>query len=459
MDKKKAVRTRIAPSPTGELHVGTARTALYNWLYARQNNGRMVLRLEDTDRSRCQPEFEKSIMGGLEWLGIDWDEGPDGAGDSGPYRQSKRAEIYREAVLKLLADGSAYRERGSEAIKFKVSADPVHFTDLIRGEITINPSTWGGDFIIARAEDDPVFHLAAVVDDAKMEISHVIRGEDHLTNTARHILLQQALGLERPIYAHLPLLLDEQRRKLSKRTGETGLLSYKRDGFLADAMVNYLALLGWNPGGDREFFRRKELIHEFDLVRVQKGGAIFSREKLVAFNKYYIRQMKAPELLATATRYSQEEMKDNFLEEEPGEKYWQTALKLEQDRAGTLRELVEKTGFFRPGWEGDYPAALLVWRKSTPARTVELLSNLAGKLEEVPDGGFTEKELESLLLDWIDENKLGRGDMLWPMRVGLTGAEHSPGPFEVSAVLGKGETLKRVRAALNKLGKDEKTLT
>ena len=290
------VRVRMPPSPTGLLHVGTARAALFNELYAHQNKGHFIIRIEDTDQERSRPEYEKEILEGLAWLGLTWDEGPDVGGGFGPYRQSERGDIYGRAILKLLESGRAYQIEDSEAIKLKVDPQEVVFEDLIRGRVVIHSDTWGGDFVIARGPSDPVYHLAVVIDDAAQRISHIIRGEDHLTNTARHILLQQALGLATPLYAHLPLLLDEKRRKLSKRRGETSLLSFRDQGYLPEAMLNYLALLGWNPGDNREFFTHAELIELFDLTKVQKGGAIFSVDKLNSFNQHYLRQKSHKQL-------------------------------------------------------------------------------------------------------------------------------------------------------------------
>jgi glutamyl-tRNA synthetase len=440
------VRTRIAPSPTGYLHIGTARTALFNKLFAEAQGGVFVLRVEDTDQERSRPEFEKQILDGLKWLGLNWDEGPDKEGEFGPYRQSERQSFYVDAIKKLLDSGAAYQEEGSEAVKLKVEAQTVEFTDEIREKVTINSDTWGGDFVIARNLSDPVFHLAVVVDDAAMGITHVIRGEDHLTNTARHILLQRALKVPTPIYAHLPLLLDKQRRKLSKRSGEVGLEAYREKGFLPEAIVNYLALLGWNPKDDRELFTLKELSSVFSLSGVQKGGAIFSEEKMIAVNKEYIRKLGTDELL---------EMTKPWLAkagiEVDDKTYWQAALRCEQERVGTLAELPNALDFFRKDWKGEYPGEMLVWRKSNKEETLKIIKNLSQFLEDLSIEEYTQEGLEQALFNWIGENELGKGDVLWPMRVALTGKENSPGPFEVAAVLGKKITLNRLNQAWGRL--------
>ncbi len=440
------VRTRLAPSPTGSLHIGTVRTALFNWLFARKHAGQFILRIEDTDRERSKPEFEQTILAGLNWLGIEWDEGPDKGGSYGPYRQSEREEIYRAAIQKLLTKGLAYQEEGSEAVKLRVTPQIVRFKDEIRGEVEIHSDTWGGDFVIARNLSNPVFHLAVVVDDDAQKITHVIRGEDHLTNTARHILLQQALEIPTPVYAHLPLLLDDQRRKLSKRRMPVGLDYYQQKGFLPDAIVNYLALLGWSPTDDQEIFTRDELSQLFSLERVQKAGAIFSETKMEAVNKTYIRQLDAKSLLDVTEpwlRAAGIELKDRD--------YWQAALLCEQERVGTLSELPQVLSFFRDGWKDDYDSKILIWRKSDQVQTRVILQKLYDFLLALPETDFNREVLQAKLMDWIDAQKLGRGDTLWPMRVALTGQENSPSPFEVAAVLGKNKSLERIKSAQEKL--------
>lgn len=441
-----SIRTRIAPSPTGQLHVGTARSALFNELFAHAAGGKFILRIEDTDKARSLPEYEKNIIEGLKWLGLNWDEGPDIGGEFGPYQQSERTKFYRAALERLLTEKKAYQEPGSAAVKLKVNSQEVVFNDLIRGRVKVHSDTWGGDFVIARSLNDPVFHLAVVVDDAAAKITHVIRGEDHLTNTARHILLQQALGYETPIYAHLPLLLDSQRRKLSKRAGEVSLLAYRDRGFLPEAMLNYLALLGWNPKTDQEFFTREELLKVFTIDGIQKNGAVFSEAKLTAVNKYYIRKLSAQELLRLSKPFLIQGGYDIGDSD-----YWAKAIACEQARVGTLAELPTGLTFFKPDWAAGYEASLLVWKKSDAAATRELLKKINGKIESSPEAFSGAEELSKQLLTWIDQAMLGRGDALWPMRVALTGQANSPGPFEVAAVLGQKETLRRLQIAINKL--------
>lgn len=426
------VRVRIAPSPTGNLHVGTARASLFNELFARKMGGKFIVRIEDTDTARSKREYETSILEGLKWLGITWNEGPDIGGEHGPYRQSERTKSYTQALQQLLDTSKAYKE--GEAIRLKVEPQTVAFHDLIRGDIAIDTKSFGGDFVIARNITDPVFHLAVVCDDEAMRISHVIRGEDHIHNTAKHILIQQALGYSQPIYAHLPLLLDADRKKLSKRSGETNLLAYRDMGFLPEAMLNYLALLGWNPGDEREFFTHEELAQVFSIERVQKGGAIFSIDKLTAINKHYIRTFSVSELMTRAGITSDNERTAK-------------AVALEQERISTLNELHEAIAFASDNWKLECEPHTLVWKKSTAEATKNILTELITKLVQYENDDFTASQLQEYLMAWIDSGGLGRGDVLWPMRVALTGSEHSPGPFEIAEVIGKDKTIRRLTAA------------
>lgn len=442
-----SVRVRIAPSPTGNLHVGTARAALFNELFARNRGGTFIIRIEDTDKARSTAAFEANILESLAWLGLKWNEGPDIGGEHGPYRQSERTAFYEAAIKKLIDEGKAYVDAAANnVVKLKVTPQDVSFEDRVRGTVTTHSDSWGGDFVIARSLNDPLFHLAVVVDDAAQAITHVIRGDDHISNTARHILIQRALGVPTPTYAHVPLLLDEQRRKLSKRAGDVSLLAYRDQGYLPHAVLNYLALLGWSPKNDQEFFTHDELATAFSLEAIQKAGAVFSLTKLQAVNKHYLRQLSPAELLQHA---------QPFLENQgitvDNEAYWQAALACEQERSATLQELAAAVTFFGADWAAPYDASLLVWKKSTPEATAEIMQKLTNKLETFSDVDFTAATLQEKLMAWIDEEGIGRGDALWPLRVALTGKEHSPGPFEVAAVLGKAGTLHRLSLASSKL--------
>ena len=340
-------RCRIAPSPTGPLHIGTARTALFNFLFARQHEGTFILRLEDTDQARSTLAYERDILDGLHWLGLEWDEGPEVAGQPargpfGPYRQSERGALYTAAIDRLLADDRAYpcfctpeelaadRQAQQEAkldpayvgrcaelsrrserqarraegrpavIRFRVGNERVEFDDLVRGHVSIDTSALGGDLVIARSDGSPLYHFVVVVDDIEMRISHVIRGEDHLSNTPKHVLLFRALGAEPPAFAHLPLILNPDRSKMSKRKSQTAVDAYREQGYIREAIVNHLALLGWSSGSDEEVFAMDDLVARFDLGRVQPSGAIFDLARLDWLNGQWIRRLPSEELTERA---------------------------------------------------------------------------------------------------------------------------------------------------------------
>ena len=389
------IRVRIAPSPTGFLHIGTARTALFNYLFAKQQGGQFIIRIEDTDIERSKPEYEKNIFEGLRWLGIDADESPEVGGPFGPYRQSERIGIYRKYIEQLLAESEAFYCFHSEKeledeknnllaakrpplhlceyrtmdpveaatlkdvksdyiIRFKTPAGrKIGFADLIRGELSFD-SDLLGDFSIAKRPDIPLYNFAVVADDYEMRISHVIRGEDHIANTPKQILLAEALGFTQPVWAHLPLILGPDRSKLSKRHGATSVDEYREQGYLPEALVNFMALLGWNPGGEREIFSKEELIREFSLEKVQKSGAVFDVKKLDWINGEYIRRLPPEELLKRANTF----LPSNYtLYPIP---YTLHVLVLEQPRLHKLSEIGERTDyFFRPP---EYDKELLRWK-------------------------------------------------------------------------------------------------
>src|SRR6185312_17392461 len=284
-EETKKVVVRIPPSPTGYFHIGRARTALFNYLFAKKHGGRIIFRIEDTDKERSKKEYEEDIIASLHWLGITYDEGP--------FKQSERGEIYKKHIQRILANGTAYisvesEGANKEVIRLKNPNKIITFTDLIHGDITFD-TTELKDFVIARNIDDPLYHLTVVVDDYEMGVTHVIRGDDGISNTPRQILLQEALGAIRPVYAHVPLILAPDRSKMSARHGATSLRDFRNRGYLPEAMVNFLGLLGFNPGGERELYTLKELSEIFDLSRVNKAGAVFNIDKLNWFNREYIK--------------------------------------------------------------------------------------------------------------------------------------------------------------------------
>ena len=487
MAKKTPLRTRFAPSPTGPFHVGSLRTALFNYLLAKQAGGSFILRIEDTDRERSKKEYEMEIFKTLEWTGFTPDEGPIEGGNYGPYRQSERTEIYRTYLQQLLKEKKAYycfctaeeleaqkqdqasrgeaprytgkcrslsgeaveknlKEEKASAIRFSVAAKTITFQDLIRDKISFDVGLIG-DIVIAKDLDTPLYNFTVVVDDHEMQITHVVRGEDHISNTPKQILLQEALGLRKLEYAHLPLLLGADRAKLSKRHGRNSIKELLEDGYLPEAMINFLALLGWNPGNDREIFSLEELIKEFSLDRVQKGGAIFNIQKLNSINAYYLKKKSLVELTRLAAQYLPE--------------ITPQIVRLYQERLSTISEITQLADFFFQE-KLEYPKEQLQWKNATDEETREELQRLEIILSEFkegesasPDerairGGWTKEGLEKGVMPEAEKEK-DRGCMLWPFRVALTGKKASPGPFEVAEILGKQKTLQRIKEAYQKL--------
>jgi len=461
MAENDKIRVRIAPSPTGLFHIGTARTALFNYLFAKKNKGSFILRIEDTDKERSEKEFEKDIMDGLTWLGLKWDE---------LYYQSQRTKIYEKYLKKLLDEGKAYKK---EIIWFKNPNKQVAFHDLIRGRVEVDSSVLG-DFSLAKDPKTPLYNFAAVIDDHEMQISHVIRGEDHITNTPKQILVYEALGWEPPQFAHLPLILGSDRSKLSKRHGATSLNEYKDLGYLPEAIVNFLALLGWNPGDNRELFTLEELTKEFSLEKIQKGGAIFNIEKLDWFNSHYIKLVNPDKLTELCIPYLIEEglIKPNFKTEQYPPAYGGYNLKqkyfigkskeeisieklkkiiaLEQERMKKLSEIGESTEFFFK--EPKYKPALLEWKDMTPQEVSDSISDTSSILCDIKPTDFTADKLKEILMTEAgkclsNDGKTDRGKLLWPLRVALSGREKSPGPFEIAEILGKEKTSKRIEQA------------
>ena len=475
--KREKIRTRFAPSPTGPFHVGSIRTALFNFLFAKKFGGKFILRIEDTDLERSKPEYENEIMGGLKWLSIHWNEGP--------YRQSERLDIYAKYLKELLNNGDAFycfhskefleKEAGlahhcefkklpledlgkrlkkeSAIIRFKTPPDlEIAFIDLIRGEIRFNSDTLGGDFSLAKAESPdkflPLYNFAVVIDDFEMDITHVIRGEDHISNTPKQILIQQALKLPMPKYAHLPLILGSDKSKLSKRHGAVSVDEYREMGYLPEALINFIAFLGWNPGTDKEVFSLEELIREFDLNKVQKSGAIFNVEKLDWLDGCYLRQLSLDELTKRAVPFLERE---NLIDEGHYDfEYIKKILALEQPRLKKLGEIGERVSYFFKIPE--YKPELLVWRDMLFKDVFASLKVSLNTIFQISDVDFNQKNLEKILLKEAERAKnKDKGRLLWPLRVALTGLEASPGPFEILEILGKNESIKRIEAAIKKL--------
>ncbi len=463
------IRTRIAPSPTGWLHIGTARTALFNYLFTKKLNGEFFLRIEDTDTERSKKAYEDNIIDGLKWLGLNW--------DGEIVRQSERNAIYKKYLNKLLDERKAFycfhtqdelkeeqkeqklnklsyqhncdhknltetkikaRKNESSIIRLINSNKRIIFNDMVRDEM-IFESGLLGDFSLAKNLAEPLYNFAVVVDDHEMQITHVIRGEDHLSNTPKQILIQEALEINQPEYAHVSLILAPDKSKLSKRHGGTALTEYKDKGYLPEAMLNFMALLGWHPVHNQEIFTLAELIKEFDLKKVQKGGAVFDINKLDSINHHYLNQLTQTELAQKLKPYLAEfNLDDNKLE-----KIAHTF----KDRLKNLSEI--KTlgaGIFNLP---DYSADLLVWKKSdkeTAAANLETAKNIILKI------AADRFDLDCVTTDLMAAaEEKGRGEFLWPLRTALSGSEKSPSPFELINILGQQESVSRIDSAIQKL--------
>lgn len=436
MQEKKVV-TRFAPSPTGRFHVGGVRSALYNFIFARQNGGTYILRSEDTDKERSKKEYEDEFLELFEWLGLKYDQF---------FRQSDRLEIHQMYLKKMIEDGFAYfskeapKEEGQrdEVIRFKNPNKKITFSDLVLGEITVDTIDLG-DFIIARDINEPLYHLTVVIDDFEMGITHVIRGQEHTPNTPRQILIQEAIGASRPIYAHLPLILNSERAKLSKRD-ETVMpaIEYKRNGYLPEALLNFMALCGWNPGGEEEIFTLKELIEKFNIDKVQKGGGVFNPEKLDWINKEHIK------------RLTPEELKNKIFEWLPENYRNEKLIPIITERIskfGDIKNMLERGEldfFFK---QPEYSKEKLIYKNTSAKKISQNLSEAVKALKEIDEKDFSKENIKKVLIE-IADNLENRGELLHPIRFALSGLDKSPDPFIIAEILGKNETLSRLQKAI-----------
>ena len=428
------VRVRFAPSPTGALHIGGAHTALFNWLWARKNGGAFVLRIEDTDRTRSTKEYEETIMKGLRWLGLDWDEGPVTGGPCGPYRQSERSHLYQENAQRLLDLGLAYKD--GDAVIFSVpKGKTIAFEDIVYGNISMESETLK-DIVLIKSDGFPTYNFAVVVDDYLMDITYVIRGEDHISNTPKQILLYEALGWRLPCFAHLPMILGKDKKKLSKRHGATSVYEYRDMGYLPEGLFNYFALLGWSPGDNQEIFDRDEAVRLFDLSRVTKRAAVFDMDKLDAVNQIHISRLdpqKRVELVKPFWKelgLEPENLNGDFLSE---------ALELLQGRGKTLREVAAFSDYFltfevvKRRYDGSDIS------DSQKSLLREFFTQLFDK------NRWDAHEMASFAKEWSKDKGLKMKDVAMPFRMAITGTKVSPGIFEVAALLGKEETAKRLQ--------------
>ena len=435
------VVTRFAPSPTGFLHAGNYRTAVFAYLFAKHSEGSFIVRIEDTDAERSKSEYEENIFEALAWLNLPFDQ---------RYRQSEHRARHRKFLEKLIAADKAYLSKEipknpgdrEEVIRFRNPKKVVSFTDVIRGEITMDVSDLG-DFIIARSFDEPVFHFAVVVDDADEKVTHVIRGEDHISNTPRQILIQRALGFTPPLYAHLPLILGSDRTKLSKRKNAKALTEYRDTGILPEAMLNYLAFLGWNPGDEREYLSRDELVIAFDFAQVQKGSAIFDETKLLSVNQHWMRELSTDDFI-TRGALQADDLKKLRL-----------AVPLLKERAHTFGEAREMlTGELSCLFHEPVLEKIKLLAKEPAERsgvTLSALKALRTALEGLPED-ISAEAVKAMLMPLAEDEeakgKGGRGAVLWPLRYALSGQERSPDPFTLISILGHEEAISRVGKAI-----------
>jgi glutamyl-tRNA synthetase len=469
-------RVRFAPSPTGYLHVGGARTALFNWLYARRQGGTFVLRIEDTDVGRSSWEMVTGILDAMKWLGLDWDEGPEVGGPNGPYFQSERLDRYREAAERLVASGHAYycycdpgeieakrqadptwsydrkcaaldvaevaaREAAgaSRAVRFRMPAGSTGYDDAVHGRIEFDNAVIE-DFVILRSDRNPTYHLSVVVDDIDMGITEVIRGDDHISNTPKQILLYQALGAPVPRFAHVPLILGPDKRRLSKRHGATSVMEYERQGFLPEAMLNFLALLGWSPGNDQELFARDELVAAFSLDGISSSNAVFNPEKLEWFNSQQIARLGGDEITARLEPILRElGVWDDSLRGERREWFHQV-IELLKPRAKKLRDLAEQGRYFFRDPESYDEAA--VKKHLSVAGLAASLTAWREALATVEP--FTPAAIEAALRATAAALDIKAATLIHATRIALTGQGVSPSLFDVAALVGRDRTVARV---------------
>ncbi|MDD2753649.1 MAG: glutamate--tRNA ligase [Candidatus Portnoybacteria bacterium] len=503
MEKNSQVRTRFAPSPTGYLHIGGLRTALYDFLFAKQQNGQFILRLEDTDQKRFVEGAAQAIYNGLKWAGLKYDEGPDIGGPYEPYIQSQRLDIYKKYAQELIDKSRAYycfcdeetlenmrveQTAKKQAPKYdrrclKLSKDEIKqkldnndpcvvrmkipegriiiVNDLVRGKVSYNTNELD-DQVLLKSDGFPTYHLAVVVDDYLMKITHVTRTEEWLPSTPKHILLYEYFGWPVPQFAHLPLLLNTDKTKMSKRKGDVAVEDYIKKGYLPEAMINYLAFLGWNPGlssevstkGEREkeIYSMEELLKDFSLERVHKAGAVFNVEKLDWYNSYYIKQLPLDKLVELCLPYlsALPGHPDPAAAVEGSKEYimLKKIVALEQERLQTLSEIREHVAFF---FElPTYNKSLLKWKEMTDEEIKNSLKIAKEIVANIPDNEFTKEKLSEALIAQASKMK-SKGEILWPLRVALSGQKNSPPPFDIAEILGKEESVKRIAIAIKLL--------
>ena len=480
------IRTRFAPSPTGFLHVGGLRTALYNYLFARRNNGKFILRIEDTDRARYVEGAVENLISTLQWAGLNFDEGPGTDGDYGPYLQSERLNIYKDHSEKLIQNRKAYycfcsperlkelRDKqqkeglqpkydkhclklSEKEVEKKISVKENHVVrlnvepgvniiidDVIRERVEFN-SDVVDDQVLIKSDGYPTYHLANVVDDHLMKITHVIRGEEWLSSTPKHILLYDFLGWEKPVFAHLPLLLNPDRSKLSKRQGDVAVEDYRAKGYLKEALINFVALLGWTAGNDKEFYYLDELIENFSLERVNKSGAVFNIEKLNWLNAEHLRRKENSEILILL----KEELKNSrYSVQIYNDEYLIKVIEAMKERVSFVKEYIEKSPYFFEA-PSSYEEAVVAKRWND--NSSDLLKKLIERFEKLNNP--SKEDYENALKETAQENGAGNGDLIHPLRLSVSGMGAGPGVFDIVDILGKEESVKRMKKAITSIKK------
>lgn len=502
------VRVRIAPSPTGFVHMGTLRTILYNYLFAKHYKGQFIVRIEDTDQTRLVPGAVEDLLRVMRWAGFQNDEGPyltnddklKEVGEFGPYSQSLRLDIYKKYAQILLDKNKAYacfcskerletlrgeqeknkqvpkydnhcRDLSKEEAQKRIAAGEPHvirfkipenktvlFTDLIRGVISVNSDNLD-DYILIKTDNYPTYNFANIVDDHLMKISHVLRGEEFVSSTPKYVLVYEAFDWQPPQFAHLPQLLSKERKKLSKRDGDVNVQDFIDKGYLRDAIINFIALLGWNSGTEQEIYSLEELIKQFTLDNVHKAGAVFDLDKLDWINGIYIRKLSADEFYNQCMPYL---IKDNLLTPDKGRvvinstgervkpSYVKKILAMEQSRIKKLSDISAAVDYCFIT-ELNYDAKSLIWKKSDKEKTLANLQLLEKILKKQKALDFTAPLLEKVIMELMEQSSINTGDMLWPMRYALSGRDKSPGPFELAGALGKAKTLERIVSAIGHL--------
>jgi glutamyl-tRNA synthetase len=477
-------RVRFAPSPTGYLHVGGLRTALYNYLFAKNNNGKFILRIEDTDRNRYVEGAVENLIAALKWVGLEYEEGPGKGGEYGPYMQSERLDIYKKYALELVAQKKAYycfctperlsqvrdeqqkqglqpkydkhclslsAEEIEEKLKnnvpyvIRMNIEPdmkIAFEDVIRGSVEFD-SNIIDDQVLIKSDGYPTYHLANVVDDHLMKITHVIRGEEWLSSTPKHVLLYDFFGWEKPVFAHLPLLLNPDRSKLSKRQGDVAVEDYRAKGYLKEALVNFVALLGWNAGDDKEYYELEEMVEKFSLERVNKSGAVFNIEKLNWLNAEHLRKKPDEELLCMlkdeleASKYKGKDYSD---------KYLLLVIEAMKERVSFVKEYIEKSPyFFEAPEEYDQDVIKKRWKEGS----AENILKLADKFSALQDP--VKEDYETALRQTAEELGIGTGKLIHPVRLAVSGVGGGPGLFDILYIIGKDETISRLKRAAEKI--------